>query len=156
SGFRIRILSLFKVLGSIIDVTGAEYFDEPTANIIIRSLLENYLIYYLLYHQTSGDRDLQNLYFNLFDLSSALQFKKFNNSIKSNSNTSNIEKDIVSIIGNIEKNPRFNNAEKKIIRSVEKIKNGQQDFISFVNFTKLIENSPLPTNYFKDHYSYSS
>lgn len=158
--FRLRSINLIKIFKEVLDIDGNAVFDEGTANIIARSLLESYLVYYRLYNGCSEDITLQNLYFNLYDLSSVLQFVKYGKSIQGSESIpfKDIEfrSQIKKLILAIKKNDRFRSLPPNVRESIENISSNRKDFLSFINFSKLIKESPLPTEFFTSYYSYSS
>jgi hypothetical protein len=158
--FRLRTLSLIKIFSEIEDVEGNLLFDEGTATIILRSLLESYLVYYQLYNLNQSNPDLQKIYFNMYDLSSRLQFLRSTKNIKGLNNPP--EKDqkfksetdqLIIVIINDES---FASLPVKIQQAIKRIKEGKQDYLSFVNFTALIKASPLPNDFIGDYYSQAS
>jgi hypothetical protein len=81
--FRLRTINLIKIFNEILDLKGDAIFDEGTANVVARSLLESYLVYFRLYNGCELDKEVQEVYFNLYDLSSVLHFVKFGRSLQS-------------------------------------------------------------------------
>jgi len=158
--FRLRTINLIKIFSDLVDIKGGEIFDEGTANIIARSLLESYLIYFRLYNGCKGDKEIQNLYFNLYDLSSAMHFLKYRKSFqgikpeKFDEGTFNLR--IEELIKNIKSSNKYAALPQKTRNAIQKIEAGEQDYINFINFNKLIRESPLPTNFVTTYYSYAS
>lgn len=161
ANYRIRSINLIRTLNEVLNIDGKGLFDEGTVNIITRSLLESYLIYFFLYRESEKQPEERELKFMLYELSSILHFQKYSNSfLKKNSNNAsnmpNFENDINSLILKIEKNTHLQNQTKRIIHSINKIKQKKQNYLSFINFTSLIKSSPLPTNFAQEYYSYAS
>ncbi|WP_145860009.1 hypothetical protein [Pedobacter suwonensis] len=158
--FRLRTINLIKIFNDLVDIKGGEIFDEGTANIIARSLLESYLVYFRLYNGCKGDKEIQNLYFNLYDLSSAMHFLKYGKSFqgikpeKFDEGTFNLR--IKELIKDIKSSNKFGALPQKTRNAIQKIEAGEQDYINFINFNKLIRESPLPTNFVTTYYSYAS
>lgn len=106
--FRLRTINLIKIFNQILALKGGAIFDEGTANVVARSLLESYLVYFRLYNGCDDDIENQELYFNLYDLSSVLHFEKFGKSLHSKGHnifnkanlTGHIKKLIADIKGN--------------------------------------------------------
>jgi len=159
--FRLRILSLTKIFDEISNVDGKKIFDEGTANVIIRSLLEIYLTYFYLYPTPElliSDKELR---FNLYKLSSLLHFKNYQSALIEKhgeplENAINLNDQIQSVILEIESNPAFNNLTSRIKDAINRVKSNKQDFFSFMNFNKLIKESPLPTKFISEYYSFAS
>jgi len=158
--FRLRAINLIKVFNEIVDIDGRAVFDEATANIITRSLLESYLVYFRLYNGCGGDANLQELYFNLYDLSSVLQFIKYGKAMQgaqvSSFNEGNLKVQVKKLLAEIKNNIKFGTLSPAVKESIIKISSGKQDYLSFINFNKLIRESPLPTQFLTAYYSYAS
>ncbi|RYZ55988.1 MAG: hypothetical protein EOP49_01680 [Sphingobacteriales bacterium] len=158
--FRLRAVNLIKIFNEILDIDGNAVFDEATANIITRSLLESYLVYFRLYNGCGDDLKLQELYFNLYDLSSVLQFIKYGKSIKGSKNSSfnegNLRMQIKKLLNEINGNGKFRTLPTAVRDSITRISSGKQDYLSFINFSKLIRESPLPSEFISAYYSYAS
>ncbi len=158
--FRIRTLSLIKIFSEIMDVEGKSIFDEGTATIILRSLLESYLVYYQLYNLNQTNPALQAIYFNMYDLSSRLQVLKQTKNIPGLTNppTESLEfkGEIERLTNAISIDNDFALLPKKTQQAIKRIQDGKQDYLSFVNFNDLIKSSPLPSNFIGDYYSYAS
>ncbi|RZJ72366.1 MAG: hypothetical protein EOO47_22475 [Flavobacterium sp.] len=158
--FRIRTISLIKTFNDIMDARGDLIFDQGTANIIVRSLLESYLVYYRLYNGCKGNKNIQELYFNLYDLSSVLHYVKYANSmlssLKNKVDDDSLSKRIADLISRIKKTKEYQKLPTKIRDGVSKIELGQQDYLSLINFNRLIRESPLPTELITSYYSYAS
>jgi hypothetical protein len=158
--FRLRTINLIKIFNEIMDLKGDAIFDEGTANVVARSLLESYLVYFRLYNGWDNDKENKELYFNLYDLSSVLHFAKFGKSLHSKGNNKfdevNLTEQIKKLIADIKGNKKFRELPKKIQDSIIKIEGGNQDYLSFINFNKLIGESPLPTEFINSYYSYAS
>jgi hypothetical protein len=161
ANYRLRSINLMRVFNEVFNVDNKSLFDEGTANIITRSLLENYLIFNYLYKESKESTPDSVLKFSLYELSSVLQFQKHADSISKKSlpvafKKPDLEKDIDALLVKIETNDLYKKQPKKIVDSIKRIKSKKQDFLSFINFNSLIRNSPLPTNFAKDYYSYAS
>ncbi len=156
--FRLRSINLIKILHELKDIEGNSLFDDATANIIVRSLLESYLVYFQLYNSCEKNIGLQKLYFKMYDLSSLLHFVKFAKEIISeNENGSKrFEGRIENLVYEIKADDNFNSLPKKMQQDIIRIKSGKQDYLSFLNFSKLILKSPLPSQFITAFYSYSS
>ncbi|MES2063564.1 MAG: hypothetical protein V4456_16675 [Bacteroidota bacterium] len=158
--FRLRTINLIKVFSEILDIEGNAIFDEGTANVIARSLLESYLVYFRLYNGCGNDKEIQELYFNLYDLSSVLHFVKFAKSLvkidQNKHNEINLKGHIKKLICDTTKNHKFRALPSGIQDSIRNIEAGKHDYLSFINFNKLIRESPLPTQFITSYYSYAS
>lgn len=158
--FRLRTINLIKIFSEILDLKGDPLFDEGTANIVARSLLESYLVYFRLYNGCDQDKVIQELYFNLYDLSSTLHFLKFSKSLvkidQDKLDKINLEGNIKKLISEIKSSTKFRTLPPGIRNSIQKIEAGKQDYLSFINFNKLITESPLPTQFITSYYSYAS
>jgi len=161
ANYRLRSINLMKTLEEVKNVDGEGLIDEGTVNIIARSLLESYLVFFNLYKQSSQDLETQKLYFSLYELSSILQFKKYTAAVlKKNSrqNPANLDLDKKTsvLIDQVINNTSYDTLSKKVKDSIVRVKDKKQDFLSFINFSKLIKLSPLPTNFATEYYSYAS
>ena len=158
--FRLRTINLIKIFNEILDLKGDAIFDEGTANVVARSLLESYLVYFRLYNGCERDKEVQEVYFNLYDLSSVLHFVKFGKSLQSigpnKFDEINLRGHIKKLINDIKNNNKFRTLPSGIHDSIKKIEVGRQDYLSFINFSKLIRESPLPTDFITSYYSYAS
>jgi len=157
--FRLWTINLIKIFDDILDLKGDAIFDEGTANIVARSLLESYLVYFRLYNGCSNDKETQELYFNLYDLSSILHFVKFGRSLQGigqKFDELNLGGQIKKLLKEIKSNNKFLSLPSKIHDAIKKIEAGEQDYLSFINFNKLIRESPLPTDFITTYYSYAS
>ena len=72
--YRMRAINFLKSLEIFETNNGDLIYDEATPNTLVRSMLENYLIFYYLFDHS--DLDELKIRYKLFDLSSYLQFKK--------------------------------------------------------------------------------
>lgn len=160
SNYRLRLINLLKVLDGVLDIEGNVFFDDATANIIVRSLLESYLVYDKLYNGNLGNVDQQQYYFNLFELSSLLQFIKQRDEIYKRAQNADpfpdFKQDISNLLDLIEKNSEFASAPEQLRKSIQAVKSGKKNYLSFMNFTAAIKSSPLPTNFATHYYSYAS
>lgn len=158
--FRIRTISLIKIFSNIEDIDGNQLFDEGTATIILRSLLESYLVYFQLYNLNEADASLQEIYFNMYDLSSRLQFLKTTKNLQGLTNppekNPNFNNRTAQLLTDIISNKNFLALPANIQKALKRIKEGKQDYLSFVNFTQLIKASPLPNEFIGNYYSYAS
>lgn len=158
--FRLRTINLIKIFNEILDLKGGAIFDEGTANVVARSLLESYLVYFRLYNGCGNDKAIQEVYFNLYDLSSVLHFVKFGKSLQGIGQTKfdeiNLRGHIRKLITDIKSNSKFRTLPSGIQDAIKKIEDGRQDYLSFINFSKLIRESPLPTDFITSYYSYAS
>lgn len=158
--FRLRTINLIKIFNEILDLKGDSIFDEGTANVVARSLLESYLVYFRLYNGCGNNKEIQELYFNLYDLSSVLHFLKFGKSLQrigqNKFDEINLTVHVKKLITGIKSNNKFRTLPPGIQDSLKKIEAGRQDYLSFINFTKLIRDSPLPTDFITSYYSYAS
>ena len=161
ASYRLRSINLMRILKGVFNVDLQSLFDEGTANIIVRSLLESFLIFNYLYKESKENTEESKFKFHLYELASILHFQKHTDSISKNNNLplfkkSDLEKDVDNLILKIETSPIFKKQPKKIIDSINKLKSKKQNFLTFINFNYLIAKSPLPTNFTKDYYSYAS
>ncbi|WP_431294160.1 DUF5677 domain-containing protein [Pedobacter sp. P26] len=158
--FRLRTINLIKIFSDLVDLKGGEIFDEGTANIIVRSLLESYLVYFRLYNGCKGDKETQTLYFNMYDLSSVLHFLKYGKSLQnkrpSKFEEGNVKTRIKKLINKIKSSDNFGTLPLRIRNAILKIETGDLDYLNFINFNKLIKDSPLPTEFVTSYYSYAS
>lgn len=158
--YRLRSINLIKVFDEVLDIDGDAIFDEGTANVIARSLLESYLVYFRLYNGSGNKTDTQELYFNLYDLSSVLHFVKFGKSLQIDDQTNfdlgNLNAHIKQLVNSIKMNSKFQTLSRNVQESIRKIEAGRQDYLSFMNFNGLIRESPLPTQFITSYYSYAS
>ncbi|MGM9475185.1 hypothetical protein ACS5PU_02100 [Pedobacter sp. GSP4] len=142
------------------DLKGGSIFDEGTANIVARSLLESYLVYYRLYNGCKGDKELQELYFGLYELSSRLHFLKFGVTLHmvspENFDEGKLRAQIGKLISEVKSNKKYHKLPQAIPNAIQKIEAGKQDYLSLFNFNKLIKESPLPTEFVTAYYSYTS
>jgi len=161
SNYRIRSISLMKVFSEIFNIDNQSLFDEGTACIITRNMLESFLIYYHLYKEPEKNLGERELKFDLYELSSILQFNRHADFLSKKNGPKefkrpDLQSEINQLILRIESNIAFKRLPKKIIDSINGIKLKKLSFLSFVNFNTLIINSPLPTNFTRDYYSYAS
>lgn len=161
ANYRLRSINLMRIFNEVFNVNHQSLFDEGTANIIVRSLLESFLIFNYLYKETKANTEESEFKFYLYELASILHFQKYTNSISKNSSLplfkqSLLENDIDNLILKIEAHKAFKKQPKKIIDSIARIKSKRQNFLTFINFNSLITKSPLPTSFTKDYYSYAS
>lgn len=158
--YRLRTINLIKIFTELLDLKGGSIFDEGTANIVARSLLESYLVYYRLYNGCNGDKDLQELYFTLYDLSSRLHFVKFRNTLHmvapEKFDEGKLKAQIGKLISEVKSNKKYIKLPQAIPNAIQKIESCKQDYLSFINFNKLIRESPLPTQLVTAYYSYTS
>jgi hypothetical protein len=158
--YRLRTINLIKIFTELLDVKGGSIFDEGTANIVARSLLESYLVYYRLYNGCKGDKEMQKLYFTLYDLSSRLHFVKFGNTLhmvaQEKFDEASLRAQIEKLISEVKSSKKYSKLPKGITNAIQKIEAGKQDYLSFVNFNQLIRESPLPTELVTAYYSYTS
>jgi hypothetical protein len=158
--FRLRTINLIKVFNEILDLKGGTIFDEGTANIIARSLLESYLVYFRLYNGCGSDKETQELYFNLYDLSSILHFVKHGKWMQGigqiKFDKAGLNGQIKKLLNDIKCSNKAQSLSKGIQDSIKKVEKGNQDYLNFINFSKLIKESPLPTDFVTSFYSYSS
>lgn len=158
--YRLRTINLIKIFTELPDLKGGSIFDEGTANIVARSLLESYLVYYLLYNGCKGDKELQELYFTLYDLSSRLHFVKYGNTLQmvaaDKFDEGKLRAQIGKLISEVKCNKKYRKLPYAIPNAIQKIEAGKQDYLSFANFNKLIRECPLPTELVAAYYSYTS
>jgi len=158
--YRLRTINLIKIFTEVLDLKGGSIFDEGTANIVARSLLESYLVYYRLYNGCKGDKESQELYFTLYDLSSRLHFVKLGNTLQmvtpEKFDEGKLRAQIGKLISEVKSNKKFIKLPQAIPNAIQKIEAGKQDYLSFINFNKLIRESPLPTEFVTAYYSYTS
>ena len=158
--YRLRTMNLIKIFTELLDLKGGSIFDEGTSNIVARSLLESYLVYYRLYNGCMGDKELQDLYFSLYDLSSRLHFLKFGNTLHmvtpEKFDEGKLKAQIGKLIREVKSNKKYCKLPQSIPNAIQRIEAGKQDYLSFINFNKLIRESPLPTELVTAYYSYTS
>ena len=158
--YRLRTMNLIKIFTELLDLKGGSIFDEGTANIVARSLLESYLVYYRLYNGCKGDNELQELYFGLYELSSRLHFLKFGVTLQmvspENFDEGKLRAQIRKLISEVKSNKKYHKLPQAIPNAIQMIETGKQDYLSLFNFNKLIRESPLPTELVTAYYSYTS
>ncbi|SDE64954.1 hypothetical protein SAMN05216464_10892 [Mucilaginibacter pineti] len=160
SNYRLRVINLIKILDGVFDINGNVFFDDATANIMVRSLLESYLVYFRLYNECSENLVQQQLYFNLYELSSILQFRKQREEVFKKAISPgpiiDFKPEVDDLIDMLEKNSEYELAPEQLRKNVQAVKAGKKDYLSYMNFTAAIKTSPLPTNFATHYYSYAS